>query len=197
MIRKLANQLKDWQHKISKVIVTNTKANTLIFGKSSVKQLALKVPRKTTLSSKHRKVPRTLRFSLQNTGSMSRFIKLVAYKAEKVGKRVILIDEAYTTQICPLCGQLEPKSLAQRFVVCSNCGYQADRDLAAAINILASFYLQKPRFDNLLQESSVNEESFFCQWKGFLRQTVNGKTKVPLAMFTWLEFSELVGSPVL
>ena len=98
---------------------------------------------------------------------------------------------------CPQCGQLEPKPLSQRLIVCDNCGYQQDRDLASSINLLASFYLQKPRFDNLLHEPSVNEESFFCQWKGFLRQTVNGQTKVPLASFTWLEFSELVGSPVL
>ncbi len=198
MIRKLANQLKDWQHKISKVIVTNTKANTLIFGKPAVKKMAQKVPgARTKPSSHYQQTSPTLHYSLQNTGSMSRFIELVAYKAKKVGKRVILIDEAYTTQICPLCGQLEPKPLSQRCITCSNCGYQEDRDLASSINIMASFYLQKPCFDNLLHNPSVNEESFFCQWKGFLRQTVNGKTKVSLARFTWLEFGELVGSSVL
>ena len=100
-------------------------------------------------------------------------------------------------KICPYCGDLKPKSLAQREIICRNCGYQGDRDLASTINILASFYLQKESFDNLLHEPSVNEESFFTQWKGFLRQTVNGKTKVSLATFTWLEFGELVGSPVL
>ena len=80
---------------------------------------------------------------LQNTGSMSRFIELVAYKTQKVGKRVILIDEAHTTQICPRCGDLKRKSLAQREIICSNYGYRNDRDLASAINILASFYLKK------------------------------------------------------
>ena len=197
MIRKLANQLKNWQHKISKVVITNTKANTLIFGKPEVKKMAQQPTKSQKTSSRVPKAEKTLHYSLQNTGSMSRFIELVAYKAEKVGKRVILIDEAYTTQICPCCGDIEPKSLAQREIFCRNCGYQENRDLASAINILASFYLQKEHYDNLLHEPSVNEESFFTQWKGFLRQTVNGKTKVPLATFTWLEFGELVGSPVL
>ena len=83
MIHKLTNQLKDWQHKISKVIVTNTKANTLIFGKPTVKKMASK---KNTNTKTKTKTTRTLHYSLQNTGSMSRFSELVAYKAKKIGK---------------------------------------------------------------------------------------------------------------
>jgi putative transposase len=193
MIRKLANQLKDWQHKLSKIIVTNTKANTLIFGKPAVKKMV----KKSSRNSRVPKARKTLHYPLQNTGSMSRFIKLVAYKAKKVGKRVILIDEAYTSQICPRCGILKSKPLSNRFIVCSNCGLQIDRDLAASINLLASFYLQKRTFANLLHEPSVNEESFLLKWKGFLRQTVKGKTRISLSTFTCSEFDELVGSPVL
>ena len=196
MIRKLANQLKDWQHKISQVIVTNTKANILIFGKPTVKQMAQKSTTGTqTKTSRQKAATETLHYSLQNAGSMSRFIELVAYKAEKVGKRVILIDEAYTTQICPVCGALEPKSLSQRLIVCSNCGYRQDRDLASALNIMARFYLQKEEFETLWQEPSVNEESFFQRWKGFLRQTAQGKTKVSLSSY-WTRFGGLVGSSV-
>ncbi len=196
MLRKLTNQLKDWQHKISKVVVTHTKANTLIFGKPNVKQMAQQapLPRLNLKTSRHRKGTKTLHYALQNTGSMSRFIEFVAYKAEKVGKRVIRIDEAYTTRICPQCGHLEPKPLSQRLIVCVKCGYQQDRDLASAINILARFYLQKEPVETLWQEPSVNEESFFQQWKGFLRQTAHGKTKVALSRY-WRRFGGLVGSP--
>jgi putative transposase len=151
MIRKLANQLRDFQHKISKVIVINAKANTLIFGQPTTKTMAKKTA--GTGTKKKTKARKTLNYSLQNTGTISRFIELVTYKAEQAGKRVIAIDESYTTQICPQCGKQEYKTLGQRFIVCSNCGYQQDRDLASAINILAKFYLQKTGYcDTLLQE---------------------------------------------
>ena len=141
------------------------------------------------------KVQKTLHYALQNTGSMSCFIELVAYKAKRLGKRVIPINEAYTTQICAQCGHHRNRSLSERTMVCGNCGLQLDRDLNAAVNILAGFYLQKEQWADLLQEPSVNEESFFRQWKGFLRQTANGKTRVSLSSY-WARFSGLVGSPV-
>ena len=121
---------------------------------------------------------------------------MVTYKAKQLGKRVIPINEAYTTQICVRCGVIKKRALSERVIVCSNCNYRIDRDLASAINILAKFYLQKDSFDNLLHEPSVNEESFFQQWNGFLRQTAEGKTKVSLSSY-WLRFGGLAGSPVL
>jgi putative transposase len=94
MNRKLANQIRDFQHKISKKIISNTKSNTLIFGKPSIKSMIKnKNFKKTNIKTK------SLHFSIQNTGILSRFIELVTYKAEKVGKKVLPIDESYTTKI--------------------------------------------------------------------------------------------------
>jgi transcription elongation factor Elf1 len=118
-----------------------------------------------------------------------------AYKAKRVGKRVIPINEAYTTQICARCGCHQKRTLSDRTLICGNCGLHLDRDLNAAVNMLAKFYLQKDQWAALLQEPSVNEESFFQQWKGFLRQTANGKTRVSLSR-AWMRFSGLVGSSV-
>ena len=70
-----------------------------------------------------------------------------------------------------------------------------NRDLAAAIKILAKFYLTKTSFENLLHKPSVNKESFFQIWKGFLRQTAEGKTKVPIADF-WQRFGGLAGKEI-
>ena len=194
MIRKLANQLRDFQHWLSQRIVINTKANTLIFGKPSVKKMAQKT--KGTGKVRQTKANKTLHFSLQNTGTIARFIELVSYKAEKLGKRVLPIDEDYTTLICPRCGAMKYKLLSERTLICTNkkrnCGLIIDRDLAAAINILAKFYLTKTSYENLLHEPSVNEESFFQLWKGFLRQTAEGKTKVSLTDY-WARFGGLAG----
>ncbi len=190
MIRKLANQLRDFQHWLSKKIVRNTKANTLIFGKPTVKKMA---NRSKKIS---RKAVQTLHYSLQNTGTIARFIELVNYKAQRAGKLVISIDEYRTTQICPLCGCIEPHDLSERIIVCRDCGYTEDRDLASSINFLAKFYILKPTFStpeyHLSHEPSVNEESFFQKWKGFLRQTAEGKTKISLTNY-WSRFGGLTG----
>jgi len=206
-IRKLANQQRDYQHKLTSVLVNNTKANTIIIGKPSVKKMAKKNKGTTTTTTTKTKTStankqknnKTLNYSLQNTGYMSRFAKWLTYKAEKIGKKVITIDEAYTTQICPKCDTIEIKSLSKRKHICSNCGLSLDRDLASSINILVKFYIlkQNGQWEDLLQEPSVNEESFLQKWNGFLRQTVKGKTKVSLSSFSLIEFGEPVGSPIL
>ncbi len=170
MKRKQSNQLKDFQHKISKVVVTHTKANTLIVGDLAVKHMARK---------KKLKNQKTLSYSLQNTGHISRFVQFLTYKAEKIGKKIIKIDEKNTTKICCVCGLKKNRKLSERYIKC-NCGIQMDRDLNSAINIMSKFLQEKDQFDFLLHEPSVNEESFFHKWKGFLRHTANGKTKVSL-----------------
>jgi putative transposase len=187
MQSRLANQQRDYQHFLSNRIVANTKANTLIFGKPSVKRMASN----KTGASRQDKATKTLHYSLQNTGFIIHFIEFVTYKAERLGKRVIRIDEDYTTQTCPACGTIEKKKLSDRVIACGNCGYSNDRDLAASLNLLASFLVQKDRFDDLLHEPSVNEDLFLLKWKGFLRQTAKGKTKVSLASF-WQRFGGLV-----
>jgi putative transposase len=108
-----------------------------------------------------------LSYSLQNTGSISRFTELLAYKAEKLGKRVTKVPEHYTTQICSNCGHSEVRSLSEREISCGNCGFQIDRDKNATINLMVLFLVHKGLFDRLLPEPSVTEESFRATWKDF------------------------------
>jgi len=50
---------------------------------------------------------------------------------------LILVDRfAKTTKVCCLCGHEQDISLAERIFRCQNCGFEIDRDLNAAINIL-------------------------------------------------------------
>jgi len=158
MKRKCANQLRDFQHKVSNKIVTNTKANTIIIGDLSIKQMAKHV--NASKSPRQTKARKTLHHSLQNTGSMGRFAQFLTYKAEKMGKKVIRIDESYTTQVCAKCGLKIKRSLSDRAIQC-DCGNEIDRDINSAINIMVKFLI------SLSRESSLNEESFLCKWKGF------------------------------
>ena len=64
-----------------------------------------------------------------------RFITLLNEKAESAGVTVVAVDPKGTSQECSSCGATVQKNLSVRTHKCS-CGYQADRDVNAAINIL-------------------------------------------------------------
>ncbi|MBD3216423.1 MAG: transposase, partial [Candidatus Lokiarchaeota archaeon] len=67
-----------------------------------------------TKSPKQIKANKTLNHSIQNTGSLGRFVELFTYKARKRGKRVIRSDESYTTQTCAKCGKRGNRKLSER-----------------------------------------------------------------------------------
>lgn len=69
--------------------------------------------------------------------SWNQFRQFLTYKAEEAGRKLGLVNPAYTSQTCSQCGHLEPKKLTDREHKCSRCGYVAHRDFNAAQNILA------------------------------------------------------------
>ncbi len=66
----------------------------------------------------------------------SLFRHCLEYKAEEAGIGFKAVKPEYTSQDCSACGHREKKKLSQRVHQCKKCGYTADRDLNAAINIL-------------------------------------------------------------
>ncbi len=132
MIAKQANQRKDFQHKISKQIVENTKANTIIIGDLNVKAMS-----KSKKNDKKNK--KSLHRSMQNSGSIGRFARFLTYKAEKVGKKVIRISERRTTKRCSYCMNKENKLLSERTISC-DCGLVINRDTSSAATLLQRFF---------------------------------------------------------
>jgi putative transposase len=65
----------------------------------------------------------------------TQFINATQNKAEEAGSIVVLVNPNNTTQECSRCGQIVKKELKDRKHSC-DCGYVADRDENAAINIL-------------------------------------------------------------
>ncbi len=63
-------------------------------------------------------------------------IKLTEYKAVKVGKLVIRVGPAYSTQECFFCGSLNPIDHSTREFVCRGCERTLDRDINAARIVL-------------------------------------------------------------
>jgi IS605 OrfB family transposase len=61
----------------------------------------------------------------------------IRYKAEAEGIKVVLVAPQYTSQRCSCCGYIDEDNLDDSFTQfkCLECGYEADSDLNAAINI--------------------------------------------------------------
>ncbi|TZE80721.1 RNA-guided endonuclease InsQ/TnpB family protein [Calorimonas adulescens] len=114
---KVANQRKDYLHKISYNIVKN---NDII----CIEDLQVK-----NMMKNHK-----LAKSIANVGwgTLDTFLE---YKAERSGKIFIKVNPAYTTQRCSRCGKIVEKDLSVRVHKCE-CGLEIDRDINAAINIL-------------------------------------------------------------
>lgn len=62
-----------------------------------------------------------------------RFRRMVAYKARMAGMGVDLIDESYTSQTCPSCGERNHPN--GRDYECPDCGWSGHRDVVGAMNI--------------------------------------------------------------
>ena len=70
-----------------------------------------------------------------NDAGWNLFLNILLSKAEEAGKEVIEVDPKNTSQLCSECGELVAKKLHVRVHKCS-CGYQTNRDINAARNIL-------------------------------------------------------------
>ena len=127
---KSANQQKDFQHKLSRKIIDNTKANTIIVGDLSPKQMC-----------KTGKYKKGLHRSLQNAGHIGRIVGFLTYKAKLVGKRIVEINEMGTSKKCCMCGNKQDMPLQKREYNC-DCGNSIDRDRNSAINIMLRYLSQ-------------------------------------------------------
>lgn len=78
---------------------------------------------------------RKLAKSISDAG-WSTFRKWLEYFAGKHGKIAVAVSPKYTSQECSNCGSTVKKALSVRTHQCPHCGFVADRDVNAAINIL-------------------------------------------------------------
>lgn len=119
---RLSNKRKDRTEKISKEIVRS--ADVVVLEKLSVKQMKGR--------SKCR--------SMQNAyadASLGLLIRRIVGKAEGAACTVVFVDPRGTSRECSACGADVPKKLSDRVHRCPCCGLVMDRDVNAAINILA------------------------------------------------------------
>jgi putative transposase len=114
---KVANTRKDWLHKT---------ANDLL---SRYSLIAFEDLNAQGIAERHGK-------GVSDAG-WSMFTDIISYKAEEAGCEVVFVNPKNTTKDCSRCGTCVPKEEHERVHNCPHCGLSMDRDLNAAINILA------------------------------------------------------------
>lgn len=67
----------------------------------------------------------------------NQLIQYTTYKAASADRVVVLVDPRYTSQNCSGCGNRVKKGLRERVHRCGACRLELDRDVNAALNILA------------------------------------------------------------
>lgn len=118
---KIGNQRKDYNHKITRALIDDSKNQAF-----AIESLAVKNMMRNRKLSSH----------IQDA-AWGQFITFLKYKAESVGKRVIEVDRFYpSSKTCSECGIVNDKlALSDRRWVCQECHAEHDRDVNAARNI--------------------------------------------------------------
>lgn len=113
---KVANQRKDFHYKTSKCLLS--KGKHIAHEDLNIKGLA-----KSRLAKS------------VNDAGWGQFLSILSIKAERAGLLTIAVNPNGTSQNCSDCGQVVPKTIADRWHSCPHCGAQYDRDHNAARNI--------------------------------------------------------------
>ncbi|GAB2319627.1 IS200/IS605 family element RNA-guided endonuclease TnpB [Alkalibacterium sp. s-m-22] len=118
---KIANQRKDFLHKLTKKITDENQVIVI-----------------ETLSSKNLMKNHKLAKSISDAGWYE-FVRQLEYKSKQKGRTIIKADRFYpSSQICSSCGHRDgEKPLQIRVWHCPTCGECLDRDINASKNLLA------------------------------------------------------------
>lgn len=73
--------------------------------------------------------------TLIGSWSAKELLTFIQYKAEMLGKTIILVNSHYTSQACNRCGDIRRANRKGRLFKCSVCGYSLHADLNASRNI--------------------------------------------------------------
>ena len=128
--KKVSNQRKDFQHKLSREIVNN-------YGYIKIEDLQI-----NNMVKNH-----NLAKSISDA-SWGQFLSFISYKAEEAGCYVEKVNPRYTSKRCNDCGSIyQDMTLKTRNWTCPVCNAEHDRDINAARNILKKTIRQElPKF---------------------------------------------------
>jgi IS605 OrfB family transposase len=165
-LKKLAGRERrfvvDVNHCISKTIV-NKDCDAI-----ALEQLRMEnMKRKGKTSKKVRR--------LIGNWSAKQLLGFIEYKAEMIGKTIILVNSHYTSQACNRCGDIRRANRKGKLFKCCVCGYSLHADLNASRNIAC---LAKGKTSRL----AVNQPNVTCdELKASLKDELRASIVTSLA----------------
>jgi putative transposase len=152
MYLRVQNLIKDFHHKCSKWLCQNYQVILLPHFKAQ--QMASKKTKRKIGKS-------TVRNMLGWCHATFRE-RLKEKAREFPGCRVVMVDEAYTSKTCGMCGMLHPNLGSSKHFKCPSCSFQWDRDFNAARNVLLRYItlnhgdeIDRPEPDFILAEEHI------------------------------------------
>jgi putative transposase len=134
--RHIANRRRDAAHKLS----TRLASNHAVVAIEDLKVRQMTASARGTRANPGvavKKVAERNRRFLANGHSDLR--RMLTYKCERSGARLVLVNPAYTSQTCSQCNHCAPENRkSQAVFLCAACGLNLNADINAARNILAA-----------------------------------------------------------
>lgn len=154
----------DTNHCISKAIV-NSDCDAIALEELNVQ--AMKMRKKRAKGKKVR--------CLIGSWSPTQLLSFISYKAELIGKKIILVNSHYTSQACSQCGDIRKANRKGKIFKCCVCGFTLHADLNASRNIAS---LAKGKGSRL----NVNQPIVTCdELKASLRDELRASIVTSLA----------------
>jgi putative transposase len=126
LTRKVANQRQNWVHQVAAEIISG---NSFV----ATEKLEVKSMTSKAKKGKRKKQKAGLNKSILDVG-FGMLRSAIKYKVEQIGGVFVEVPtkKVKPSQTCPKCGHQHKKTLDIRVHNCVVCGYQQDRDIAAA-----------------------------------------------------------------
>jgi IS605 OrfB family transposase len=121
--RKARNITEDWAKKVSRLIVLLDKRHQYAVAREDL----------TNLVNNLRKLPKEHKVGLTIL-SYRRLEHWIDWQCEKNGVPIIVVEPRGTSTTCPICGSRLVENIYRR-LRCPRCGFKADRDTVAILNI--------------------------------------------------------------
>ncbi len=134
--RHLVNRRRDAAHKLSTRLATAHAAIVI----EDLKLRRMTASAAATTEEPGRNVRRKSELNRRMLAhGLSDFRRMLAYKCERSGARLVAVDPSFTSQTCSQCKHCAPGNRkSQAVFLCAACGHHANADLNAALNILAA-----------------------------------------------------------